>query len=130
SRVQGLRNVRVELLDPSGHRADIAAADKEGRVRLASSARDAGDVRFTLRALDAEGKVLDQLPVPVRARAVAAPALRLLAAAPGPELKYLQRWAADTGATLQTGIQVGGGVQLGDAPTALNASNLAKLDLL
>jgi hypothetical protein len=130
SRVQGLQNVRVELLDPSGHRVDIAAADKDGRVRLASSARDAGDVRFTLRVLDAEGKVLDQLPVPVRVRAVAAPALRLLAAAPGPELKYLQRWAADTGATLQTGIQVGGGLQLGDAPAALDASSLAKLDLL
>ncbi|WP_269792600.1 carboxypeptidase regulatory-like domain-containing protein [Stenotrophomonas sp. Iso1] len=130
SRVQGLQDVRVELLDPSGHRVDIAAPDKDGRVRLASSARDAGDVRFTLRVLDGDGKVLDHLPVPVRVRAVPAPALRLLAAAPGPELKYLQRWAADTGATLQTGIQVGGGLQLGDAPAALDASSLAKLDLL
>ncbi|KRG63674.1 hypothetical protein ABB26_10650 [Stenotrophomonas humi] len=130
SRVQGLPGVRVELLDPSGHRADIAAPDKDGRVRLASSTRDAGDVHFTLRVLDADGKVLDHLPVPVRVRAVAAPALRLLAAAPGPELKYLQRWAADTGATLQTGIQVGGGLQLGDAPAALDASSLGKLDLL
>ncbi|MGH8054739.1 MAG: carboxypeptidase regulatory-like domain-containing protein [Stenotrophomonas sp.] len=130
TRVQGLQNVRVELLDPSAHRVDIAAPDKNGRVRLAASARDAGDVQFALRVLDADGKVLDQLPVPVRVRAVAAPALRLLAAAPGPELKYLQRWAADSGATLQTGIQVGGGVQLGDAPAALDTSSLAKLDLL
>lgn len=130
SRVQGLPEVRVELLDPSGHRADIATPDKDGRVRLASSTREAGDVHFTLRVLDADGKVLEQLPVPVRVRAVAAPALRLLAAAPGPELKYLQRWAADTGATLQTGIQVGGGLQLGDAPAALDAASLGKLDLL
>ncbi len=130
TRVQGLPQARVELLDPAGHRIAIATPSEDGRVRLAASARDAGDVEFTLRALDAEGKVLDQLPVPVRVQAVAAPALRLLAGAPGPELKYLQRWAADTGATLQTGISVGGGVQLGDAPQAIDAAGLARLDLL
>ena len=130
SRVQGLRGVRVELLDPSGHRADLAVPDAAGGVRLHASARDVGDSSFTLRVLDGAGKVLDQLPVPVRVQAVPAPSLRLLAAAPGPELKYLQRWAADAGATLQTGIQVGGGVQIGDAPAALDAASLARLDLL
>lgn len=130
SRVQGLRDVRVELLDPSGHRAAIATPSPEGRVRLAASARDAGDAQFTLRVLDSAGKVLEQLPVPVRVQAVPAPSLRLLSAAPGPELKYLQRWATDTGAALQTSILVGGGLQLGDAPAALDAASLAKLDLL
>ncbi|MCD9088527.1 carboxypeptidase regulatory-like domain-containing protein [Stenotrophomonas sp. SY1] len=130
SRVQGMSNVRVELLDPAGHRVDITTPDAAGRVHLAASTRDAGDTQFTLRVLDATGKVLDQLPVPVRVQAIVAPTLRLLAAAPGPELKYLQRWASDTGASLQTGIQVGGGVQLGDAPAALDAASLAKLDLL
>ncbi|WP_433853188.1 hypothetical protein [Stenotrophomonas nitritireducens] len=130
TRVQGLPQVRVELLDPAGHRVAIAAPGADGRVRLAASARDAGDVEFALRALDGDGKVLDQLPVPVRVRAVPAPALHLLAGAPGPELKYLQRWAADTGASLQTGISVGGGVQLGDAPQAIDAASLARLDLL
>lgn len=130
TRVQGLPQARVELLDPAGHRVAVATPAEDGRVRLAASARDAGDVEFTLRALDAEGRVLDQLPVPVRVQTVPAPALRLLAGAPGPELKYLQRWAADTGATLQTGISVGGGVQLGDAPQAIDAANLARLDLL
>lgn len=130
SRVQGMPQVRVELLDPAGHRADIATPDADGRVRLGASARDAGEVEFALRVLDAHGKVLDQLPVPVRVRDVPAPALRLLSGAPGPELKYLQRWASDIGAKLQTGIQLGGGVQLGDAPQALDAASLAKLDLL
>ena len=130
TRVQGLPQARVELLDPAGHRVAIAAPGADGRVRLAASARDAGDVAFVLRALDGDGKVLDQLPVPVRVRSVPAPALRLLAGAPGPELKYLQRWAADTGASLQTGISVGGGVQLGDAPQAIDAASLARLDLL
>ncbi|MQP76426.1 carboxypeptidase regulatory-like domain-containing protein [Stenotrophomonas sp. MYb238] len=130
TRVQGLPQARVELLDPAGHRVAIATPGNDGRVRLAASARDAGDVEFALRALNGDGKVLDRLPVPVRVQAVPAPALRLLAGAPGPELKYLQRWAADTGATLQTGISVGGGVQLGDAPQAIDAASLARLDLL
>ena len=130
TRVQGLAQARVELLDPAGQRVALATPDRAGHVRLSASARDSGEVVFTLRALDAEGNVFDQLPVPVRVRAVPAPTLRLLAGAPGPELKYLQRWAADTGARLQTGISLGGGVQLGDAPQTLDAASLAKLDLL
>lgn len=130
TRVQGLARARVELLDPAGHRVAIGVPGGDGRVRLAASARDAGDVEFTLRALDRDGKVLDQLPVPVRVRPLPAPTLRLLAGAPGPELKYLQRWATDAGADVQTGIDVGGGVQLGDAPPAIDPASLARLDLL
>ncbi|MGB3393192.1 MAG: hypothetical protein WBA56_07110, partial [Stenotrophomonas sp.] len=129
-RVQGLPQARVELLDPAGQRVALATPAEDGRVRLSASVREAGDVAFTLRALDADGMLLEQLPVPVRAHAMPAPALRLLAGAPGPELKYLQRWAADIGAHLQTGITVGGGMQLGDAPRTPDAGNLAKLDLL
>ncbi|MGE8281205.1 MAG: carboxypeptidase regulatory-like domain-containing protein [Stenotrophomonas sp.] len=130
ARVQGLPNARVELLDPAGHRVAIINPDGAGRLTLAASAREPGDVLFTLRALDDKGKVLDQLPVPVRVRAVPAPTLRLLAGAPGPELKYLQRWGNDIGATVQTSMLVGGGLQLGDAPAALDAASLARLDLL
>ena len=130
TRVQGLPAVRVELRDPAGHRVDIATPDATGQVTLGASTREPGDVVFDLRVLDANGKVLDQLPVPVRTRASIAPTMRLLAGAPGPELKYLQRWASDIGARLQTGIQVGGGLQLGDAPAALDAAGLARLDLL
>ena len=130
SRVQGMPGARVELLDPAGHRADIANADATGRVALNASARDPGDVSFTLRVLDGSGKVLDQLPVPVRVRATTAPTIRVLAGAPGPELKYLQRWATDIGAKLQTSMLIGGGLQLGDAPATLDAASLARLDLL
>ncbi|MEG1680306.1 MAG: hypothetical protein RR326_09440 [Stenotrophomonas sp.] len=130
SRVQGMPGVRVELLDPAGHRVDIVNADATGRVALNASAREPGDVSFALRVLDGSGKVLDQLPVPVRVRASTAPTIRLLAGAPGPELKYLQRWATDIGAKLQTSMLIGGGLQLGDAPAALDAASLARLDLL
>ena len=130
SRVQRMPDVRVELLDPAGHRVDITNADTSGRVALNSSARDPGDVSFALRVLDGSGKVLDQLPVPIRVRTTTAPTIRVLAGAPGPELKYLQRWATDIGAKLQTSMLIGGGLQLGDAPAALDAASLARLDLL
>ena len=130
SRVQGMPGARVELLDPAGHRADIAEPDSSGRVTLHSSAREPGDVSFVLRVLDAGGKVMDQLPVPVRTRAGSAPTIRVLAGAPGPELKYLQRWGTDIGARMQTSMLIGGGLQLGDAPAALDAASLARLDLL
>ncbi|MEN5209240.1 carboxypeptidase regulatory-like domain-containing protein [Stenotrophomonas terrae] len=130
SRVQGMPGARVELLDPAGHRADIAEPDSSGRVTLHASAREPGDVSFVLRVLDAGGKVMDQLPVPVRTRASSAPTIRVLAGAPGPELKYLQRWGTDIGARMQTSMLIGGGLQLGDAPAALDAASLARLDLL
>lgn len=130
SRVQGMPDVRVELLDPAGHRADMANADATGWVALNASTRDPGDVSFALRVLDGSGKVLDQLPVPVRVRASTAPTIRMLAGAPGPELKYLQRWATDIGAKLQSSMLIGGGLQLGDAPAALDAASLARIDLL
>ena len=130
TRVQGVAQAKVELLDPAGQRVASASPDRHGRVRLQANARAAGDVEFVLRALDADGNVVDQLPVPVRVREMPAPRLLLLAGAPGPEPKYLQRWAQDSGANLQTGISVGGGLQLGDAPPALDAGSLAKLDLL
>lgn len=130
SRVQGMPDTRVELLDPAGHRVDLVNADATGRIALNASARDTGDVSFTLRVLDGAGKVLDQLPVPVRVRASTAPTMRLLAGAPGPELKYLQRWASDIGAKLQTSMLIGGGLQLGDAPAALDTASLARIDLL
>ena len=130
SRVQGLSDARVELLDPAAHRVDISAVDAAGRTNLRASAREPGDVVFTLRVLDAGGKILDQLPVPVRVRASTAPSIRVLAGAPGPELKYLQRWGSDIGAKLQTSMLIGGGLQMGDAPASLDAASLARLDLL
>lgn len=130
SRVQGMPGARVELLDPAGHRVDIVTPDASGRVTLHASAREPGDVSFVLRALDAGGKVLDQLPVPVRTRASSSPTIRVLAGAPGPELKYMQRWSTDIGARLQTSMLIGGGLQLGDAPAAIDTASLARLDLL
>ena len=52
----------------------------------------------------------------------------MLAGAPDAELKYLRRWAVDAGVRMHTQIELGGGMQLGDAPVALNAATLKDFD--
>jgi hypothetical protein len=99
-------------------------------VRLHGSARAAGRSEFTLRLLDAQQHVVDSLPVPVQTVAAPPPRVLILAGAPGPELKYLRRWATDTGLAVQAQASAGGGVTLGDAPVALSTARLAATDVL
>ncbi len=128
--VVGWPRGRVELLEPAGTRVDAAPLDAQGRFRLQGEARLAGQVLFSVRVLDADGRERDRQPLPLNV--VEAPPLRvwILAGAPQPEWKYLRRWAADAGVTLHTQIAVGGGLQLGDAPKPLDAATLAGFDLL
>jgi hypothetical protein len=70
------------------------------------------DLRLRVKA--AGGKVVEQADVPVRIEADAAPRLLILAGAPGPEVKYLRRWATDAGFAVNTQMSAGGGIQLGD----------------
>lgn len=130
TRVQGIPDARVELLDPAGEPVDDETPDADGYVHLRASARVPGDVTFTLRLRDGQGRPHSTLPLPVRVRTTPAPRLRLLAGAPGPEWKYLQRWAADSGAAVQASLRVGGGIQIGNAPAMLTRQALADLDLL
>jgi hypothetical protein len=52
------------------------------------------------------------------------------ASAPGPELKYLRRWAADAGIRVQVQADTGAGVSVGDGAVALDAASLTRSDLL
>lgn len=130
ARAQGVANARAELLDPAGVVVDRAALDAQGNVRLHGSARDAGRSEFSLRLLDDQQHTVDSVPVPLQTVAQPAPRVLMLAAAPGPEWKYLRRWATDTGLAVQMQASVGGGVMLGDAPVALTAARLAATDVL
>ena len=130
ARAQDVANARAELLDPAGVVVDRAPLDAKGNVRLQGSARDAGRSEFTLRLLDAQQHTVDSVPVPLQTVAQPAPRVLMLAAAPGPEWKYLRRWATDTGLTVQMQASAGGGVMLGDAPVALTAARLAATDVL
>lgn len=130
ARAQGVANARAELLDPAGVVVDRAALDAQGHVRLHGSARDAGRSEFTLRLLDAQQHTVDSVPVPLQTVTQPAPRALMLAAAPGPEWKYLRRWTTDTGLAVQMQANAGGGVTLGDAPVALTAARLAATDVL
>lgn len=130
ARAGGVDGARAELLDPAGRVVDRAPLDAQGNVRLHGSARAAGRSEFTLRLLDAQQHAVDSLPVPLQTVAAPAPRVLILAGAPGPELKYLRRWATDTGLAVQAQASAGGGVLLGDAPVALSAARLGTTDVL
>ncbi len=130
ARAQGVPNPRAELVDPAGVVIDRSTPDAEGKMQLSGVARVAGQSVFGLRLLDAEQHVIDTLAVPVDTAAAAATRLLILAGAPGPELKYLRRWATDAGLRVQAQANTGGGVSLGDAPIALSAAALAQTDVV
>ena len=120
----------AELIDPAGQRTDVSALTKAGDFTLQGTARVPGLALFKLRLRDGQRKLLEEVDVPLWTAADPAPRLLLLAGAPSPEIKYLRRWANDAGLSMHTQISVGGGVELGDAPIALNAASLQRFDLV
>ncbi|MDV3512839.1 hypothetical protein R1L06_19105 [Stenotrophomonas sp. C4297] len=131
AQAHGVAKAKAELLDPADSVVDRAVVDDDGRVQLSGIARAAGRSVFRLRLLDADGHVVDSVPVPQQT--VPAAPLRLLvrASAPGPELKYLRRWAADAGIRVQVQADTGAGLSVGDGPVPIDAaSSLTRSDLL
>ena len=84
---------------------------------------------FTLRLRDRKRLVVSEAAVPLWAVPDLKPRV-LVIGAPGPETKYLRRWAADAGIELTSRLEAGGGVQLGDTPVALTVATLARYDAL
>lgn len=129
-RVEGMRGGSIELIDPGRHRVDRMTLPAGGRFTLSATTRTPGLAIFELRLRDSGRKLVESLDVPLQVVADAPPRVLLLAGAPNPELKYLRRWAVDAGLPVHVQISVGGGLQLGDAPIALNSASLAKFDLV
>jgi hypothetical protein len=129
-KVEGVAQGSVELLDPAGRRIDSAILARDGEFALTGAARAAGPATFLLRVRDPRRALVETVEVPLWTRDEAQPRMLLLAGAPNPEWKYLRRWASDAGLALHTQIGAGGGLQLGDAPLALNAADFARFDLV
>ncbi|MEC3911382.1 carboxypeptidase regulatory-like domain-containing protein [Sphingobium sp. CR2-8] len=123
-----LPGATVALLDPAGRITDSGTADKDGRFMLVGTARAAGPVIFTLQVRSGKALV-EQAAVPVWVADSARPRLLIVAGAPGPEVKYLRRWASDAGFDVTTQMSAGGGIALGDAPIALEAASLRRFDV-
>ena len=130
ARAQGVSDGRAELLDPAGQVVARAALDKRGGARLEGVARVVGRTVFQLRLLDGSDHQVDSIPLPLQVAAPAPVRMLMLAGAPGPEVKYLRRWAADAGVELQFQSSVGAGVTLGDEPVAVTPARLAESDVL
>ncbi len=129
-RVHDLRGGNAELRDPAGLRVDRVALSDEGRFTLHATTRVPGDAVFTLRLRDAGQRMVEGIALPLEVEVPSPPRVLLLAGAPGPEVKYLRRWARDAGIAMQARMSVGGGAQLGDATVALNAATLKGFDLV
>ncbi len=120
----------IELVDPADVVVDRARLTAGQRFVVEAGARTPGLALFGLRLRDPAGKVIEEVAVPVQTRAQAQPRVRVLAGAPGPETKYLRRWASDAGIDLGIDIDVGAGVQLGDGPIPLTRAALGEVDLV
>ncbi|MFC5578220.1 carboxypeptidase regulatory-like domain-containing protein [Lysobacter niabensis] len=127
-RARGVRVGSAELLDPSGQRIDREPLDGEGRFTLLAAVRTAGQAEFRLRLFDAGGQRVDDALIPLFVVAPRQTRLLVLAGGPDAELKFLRRWAIDSGTRIHSQIQLGGGMQLGDAPIAFNAATLKGFD--
>ncbi|MEV5120943.1 hypothetical protein [Stenotrophomonas indicatrix] len=130
AQARGVDRAQAELLDPAGAVVDRAPLAADGRVQLSGVTRAEGRSVFQLRLLDAQGHVADSVPVPQQTLAAAPLRVLVRSAAPGAELKYLRRWAADAGIRVQVQAETGAGLSLGDGNVALDASTLARSDLL
>lgn len=129
-RAHDLPGGSAELLDPGGEIVDRVALDADGGFRLAGGTRGAGPVDWRLRLRDRDKAVADEATIPLVVEPGAALRVLVLAGAPNPELKYLRRWAEDAGLDVGVRIDLGAGMQIGDAPAGLDAGKLDELDLV
>lgn len=127
-RVNDVRGGSVELLDPSGQRIDRQSLAADGRFILRGATRAPGLLEFRVRVADARDATVEEASLPVEAFEPTPVRALALAGTPDAELKYLRRWALDSGVRLTTQVQLGGGVQLGDVPVSLDAATLKKFD--
>ena len=120
----------LELVDPADVVVDRARIASGERFALMAAVRTPGLALFDLRLRDGSGAIVERIAVPVETLAQTPPRVLVLAGAPSAETKYLKRWAEGSEVALTLDIDIGGGIQLGDAPVPLNAATLAGLDLV
>lgn len=128
-RVAGYAGGSIELLDPGGRATDRTQLNEGGGFALRGVARVPGVALFRLRVRDDGRDIVEEADVPVVTAAEPPPRILLLAGAPGPEPKFLRRWAADAGLSLHAQFPTGGGMAIGDPTLPINGSTLARFDL-
>lgn len=127
-RVSGVTGASIDLVDPAGRVTDTRKVADDGRFVVTGAVRSQGLATFTVR-LRSGGRTVEEAALPVRVESNAAPRVLILAGAPGPEVKYLRRWATDAGFAITTQVSAGGGIALGDAPVAISSDSLRRFDV-
>lgn len=128
-RVQAGQGLQLFLRDPGGARQGPLILAADGRFRFSLTPPRAAQVDYTLLLQDGEGRVVEELAVPLDVRAGAALRLLLLSGGPDPDLKYLQRWALDAGHTVDARISLSRGLAQQRGTPDLSAAALAAFDL-
>jgi hypothetical protein len=82
-----------------------------------------------LRVLDADGRGVEEVPVPLVTRGAEPLRVLLLAGAPDPELKYLRRWASDAGIAVDSRVALTEGIALTEGAAAVDAATLHNADV-
>jgi hypothetical protein len=83
AQARGAAKAKAELLDPADSVVDRTDVAEDGRVQLSGIARAEGRSVFQLRLLDADGHVVDSVPVPQQTLPAAPLRLLVRASAPG-----------------------------------------------
>jgi hypothetical protein len=128
-RVERVAQGRIEFRDPADVVVAAAPLDADGRFQLHAQAKVAGASLFSLRVLDKDGARIDEIALPLVARAGQPLKIVLLAGAPDPELKYLRRWAVDAGLQLDSRVNLSEGIALTEGSAALDAEALRGADV-
>ena len=129
-RVEGDANGRIELRDPSGATVANANLSDDGAFALSARAKTAGGASFLLRALDHDGRAIDEAPLPIVARDGNGLRVVLIGGAPDPDLKYLRRWALDAGVELASRMALSDGVAMNEGAATLTREALDNTDLV
>ncbi len=124
----GLAGGSAELLDPASRIVDTQPIGPTGDIALFGTVRAAGTALFTLRLRDRSSALVEQASIPVWVPASPPARVVILAGAPGPEVKYLRRWATDAGLAPQVRVGVGDGASLTDTPPDMTTAALGKVD--
>lgn len=121
---------RVALRDPAGAVIADRAVEGHGGFQFDATLRTAGPALFSLQAMAADGRVIDDIPLGVDVRPGESLRVHVLAAAPDAELKYLRRWAVDSGLDFSAQTGLSGSIALHEGDGGVDAGRLAELDIL
>lgn len=129
-RIHAVPKAGIILLDPAGNAVAKSVVDADGRFKLGDEARGPGLSEYTLKILDANGKPIETLTVPIAVSAPIPMHILSLSGGPNAEVKTLRRWAVDSGARLDSRIALGPAMTFQTGQTTLTPANLRESDWL